>query len=94
MEKSSDCLQNYKFLSVIGKGTYAKVSLVRQLSTNRLFALKSMKKKYLQQKNQVERIMMERDILVQIKHPFLIRIHSSFQDEKKLHLALEYCPGG
>ena len=80
MEKSSDCPQNYAFLSVIGKGTYAKVSLVRQLSTNRLFALKSMKKKYLQQKNQIERIMMERDILVQIKHPFLIRIHSPFQD--------------
>lgn len=80
MEKSSDSLQNYQFISVVGKGTYAKVSLVRHLDTGALFALKSMKKKYIQQKNQVERIMMERDILVQIKHPFLIRIHSSFQD--------------
>ena len=80
MEKSSDSLQNYHFISVVGKGTYAKVSLVRHLHTDALFALKSMKKKYIQQKHQVERIMMERDILVQIKHPFLIRIHSSFQD--------------
>ena len=73
---------------MIGKGSYAKVSLVRHKESGLLFALKSMKKKYLEKKNQVERIMMERDILVQIKHPFLIRIHSSFQDERKLYLAL------
>ena len=78
----------YSPLSVIGKGSYAKVSLVRHKESGLLFALKSMKKKYLEKKNQVERIMMERDILVQIKHPFLIRIHSSFQDERKLYLAL------
>ena len=53
-----------------------------------------MKKKYIQQKDQVQRMMMERDILVQIRHPFLVLIHSSFQDEKKIYLALEYCPGG
>ena len=73
---------------MIGKGSYAKVSLVRHKESGLLYALKSMKKKYLEKKNQVERIMMERDILVQIKHPFLIRIHSSFQDERKLYLAL------
>ena len=38
--------------------------------------------------------MMERDILTQIKHPFLIRIHSAFQTDTKLYLTLEYCPGG
>ncbi len=38
--------------------------------------------------------MTERDILVSINHPFLIKIHSSFQDQKKLYLLLEYCPGG
>ena len=38
--------------------------------------------------------MMERDILTQISHPFLIKIHAAFQNEAKLYLALEYCPGG
>lgn len=34
-------------LSVIGKGSYAKVMLVRKKETNKLYALKSMKKKYI-----------------------------------------------
>jgi serum/glucocorticoid-regulated kinase 2 len=67
-------------LSVIGKGSYAKVILVRRKDTGLLFAIKSMKKKYIEKKNQVKRVMMERDILTQINHPFLIRIHSAFQD--------------
>lgn len=38
--------------------------------------------------------MMERDILTKIDHQFLIKINSAFQDEKKIFLVLEYCPGG
>ena len=37
---------------------------------------------------------MEREVLVAIRHPFLVGIDSSFQSEKKLYLLLEYCPGG
>ena len=37
-------------LSVIGKGSYAKVSLVRKKKNGRLYALKSMKKKYIEAK--------------------------------------------
>jgi len=47
-------------LSVIGKGSYAKVVLVRKKATGQLFALKSMKKKYIEKKNQIKRVMMER----------------------------------
>jgi serine/threonine protein kinase len=53
-----------------------------------------MKKKYLERKNQVGRVMTERQVLTQISHPFLIKIDSAFQDEKKIYLVLEYCPGG
>ena len=37
---------------------------------------------------------MERDVLVSIRHPFLVSIDSSFQTDKKVYLLLEYCPGG
>lgn len=79
---------------MIGKGAYAKVVLVRKKSTGTLYALKSMKKKYIEKKQQSQRIMTERNILTEINHPFLIRIHASFQNESKLYLVLEYCPGG
>ena len=75
-------------LSVIGEGSYAKVLLVRKKSTGQLYALKSMKKKYIEQKNQVRRVMTEKQILTQISHSFLVTIHASFQDHKKLYLVL------
>jgi len=40
-------LDDYNMLSVIGKGSYAKVLLVRCKATDRLYAMKSMKKKYI-----------------------------------------------
>jgi serum/glucocorticoid-regulated kinase 2 len=42
---------------VIGKGSYAKVVLVRKKTNGNLYALKSMKKKYIEKKNQCQRIM-------------------------------------
>lgn len=30
----------------------------------------------------------------QLNHPFLVKLHSSFQDDTCLHMVLEYVPGG
>ena len=53
-------MKNFSKLSVIGKGTYAKVSLVRHLKDNQLYALKELKKKYILEKNQEKHIMAEK----------------------------------
>ena len=45
-------LEQFNTLCVIGKGSYAKVVLVRKKSTGMLYALKSMKKKYIELKKQ------------------------------------------
>ncbi len=44
---SGAALKDFSVLSVIGKGTYAKVKLVRHLKDNQLYALKVLKKKYI-----------------------------------------------
>ena len=81
-------------LSVIGKGSYAKVVLIRKKSTGVLYALKSMKKKHIERKKQENRILTEKEILAEVRHPFLVGMKASFQNDKKLFLVLEYCPGG
>ena len=40
-------IEDYKALSVIGKGTYAKVMLVRNLNDKQVYAMKVLKKKYI-----------------------------------------------
>jgi serum/glucocorticoid-regulated kinase 2 len=62
-DQSETRLEQFHMLSVIGKGSYAKVMLVRKKDNQRLYALKSMKKKYIEQKKQEGRIMMEKNIL-------------------------------
>lgn len=40
-------IENYKPISVIGKGTYAKVLLVRNNTDKQVYAMKTLKKKYI-----------------------------------------------
>lgn len=53
-------LDQFTMLSVIGKGSYAKVVLVRKKQNGNLYALKSMKKKYIEKKKQENRIITEK----------------------------------
>lgn len=87
-------VEDYSLLSVIGRGTYAKVLLVRHKQEKQVYAMKVLKKKYILEKNQEKNIMNEKDILSSLAHPFLVRLKESFQDERKLYFVLEYCPGG
>ena len=54
-------------LSVIGKGSYGKVILVRKKDSGILYAIKVLKKIELMRRNQIERTMTERRILVRGK---------------------------
>jgi serine/threonine protein kinase len=87
-------VEDYSALSVIGRGTYAKVLLVRSKHDKQVYAMKVLKKKYILEKNQEKNIMNEKSILASLDHPFLVKLKESFQDEKKLYFVLEYCPGG
>lgn len=51
-------------LSVIGKGSYGKVLLVKKNDSGELYALKVLKKQEILRRNQVEHTMTERRILV------------------------------
>lgn len=37
---------------------------------------------------------MERNILVDVEHPFIVRLHYAFQTEGKLYLILDFLRGG
>ena len=88
-------LNSFATISVIGKGSYAKVLLVKKKDTGQHFALKLLKKTLIEQKKQQAHVQTERNILVEVNnHPFLVALHYSFQTEGALCFVLEYCPGG
>lgn len=88
-------LDSFSTVSVIGKGSYAKVLLVRKLSTGDFYAMKILKKASVEQKKQENHVITERQILIEMNEcPFMINFYHSFQSDTKLYFVLEYCPGG
>ena len=88
-------IDQFRIISVLGRGYFGKVMLVEKLNTGELFALKVIRKKYLIDIGQVDTAMAERNLLYSIPaHPFLVSLKFSFQTPKKFYLGLEYAAGG
>lgn len=56
--------KDFEMITVIGKGSYGKVILVKKKDTGQLYAFKVLKKAEIIRRNQVEHTMTERRILV------------------------------
>jgi len=87
-------VRDFVSLSVVGKGAFGEVRLVRKKDDGHLLALKAMVKDQMVVKNQVGHVRAERDILGEGDNPWLIKLHYSFQDDHHLYLIMEYMPGG
>ncbi|XP_058591854.1 ribosomal protein S6 kinase alpha-2 isoform X2 [Neofelis nebulosa] len=86
----------FELLKVLGQGSYGKVFLVRKTKgsdTGQLYAMKVLKKATLKVRDRV-RSKMERDILAEVNHPFIVKLHYAFQTEGKLYLLLDFLRGG
>lgn len=62
-------VRNFKTIKVIGKGSYGKVLLVEKKDTNKMYALKILKKGEILRRNQLEHTLDERRILVSAHLP-------------------------
>ncbi|XP_024151924.1 ribosomal protein S6 kinase alpha-2 isoform X1 [Oryzias melastigma] len=86
----------FQLLKVLGQGSYGKVFLVRKIrgaDRGQLYAMKVLKKATLKVRDRV-RSKMERDILAEVNHPFIVKLHYAFQTEGKLYLILDFLRGG
>ncbi|XP_059570831.1 ribosomal protein S6 kinase alpha-2 isoform X1 [Alligator mississippiensis] len=86
----------FELLKVLGQGSYGKVFLVRKIKgsdAGQLYAMKVLKKATLKVWDRV-RSKMERDILAEVNHPFIVKLHYAFQTEGKLYLILDFLRGG
>ncbi|KAL4443164.1 hypothetical protein ABPG74_002231 [Tetrahymena malaccensis] len=93
-KKKPISMDSFYLLSIIGKGSYAKVSLVRKKDDNQVYALKAIKKSLIEAKNQKEHIITERNILQTVNNQYIVKMKYAFQDKQKLFFVLEYCGGG
>nr|BAP74417.1 phototropin 1 [Vallisneria gigantea] len=87
-------LKHFRPVKPLGSGDTGSVHLVELLGTGEYFALKSMEKNVMLNRNKVHRTCAEREILDLLDHPFLPTLFGSFQTKTHICLITDYCPGG
>lgn len=85
---------SFEILGTLGAGTFGKVFKVKLKTTGKIYAMKVINKKYLIRNQQLRYAVTECNVLKQINHPFIIKLHYAFQTPDFLYMILDYCPGG
>jgi len=87
-------IDDFELITVIGKGSFGKVMQVRKRDTSRIYALKTIRKMHIVNRNEITHTLAERLVLAQVNCPFIVPLKFSFQSEQKLYLVLAFVNGG
>ncbi|KAL3512153.1 hypothetical protein ACH5RR_024870 [Cinchona calisaya] len=87
-------IDDFEIIKPISRGAFGRVFLSKKRTTGDLFAIKVLKKADMLRKNAVESILAERDILITVRNPFVVRFFYSFTCRENLYLVMEYLNGG
>lgn len=87
-------LNDFELMTVIGRGSFGKVYLVKKAGTENYFALKKLRKDVVAQRNLFIKTQAERDILEKIDSPFIVKLHYAFQTPAKLYFVMDFLNGG
>lgn len=81
-------------IKTLGIGAFGEVALVRKKDTGYLYAMKTLRKHDVLQRNQVAHVKAERDILAEADCEWVVKLYYSFQDKANLYFIMDYIPGG
>lgn len=90
-------LDNFRLLSVLGRGHFGKVILSQYRNTGEYFAIKALKKGDIIARDEVESLLSEKrifEVANATRHPFLVNLFACFQTEAHVCFVMEYAAGG
>ncbi len=87
--------KDFELLKVIGMGAFGKVLQVRNKQSKQILAMKIISKRQLRKSSgYIENVQAERNILQRVNHPFVVKMHCSFQTREKLFILMDFLAGG
>ncbi|XP_047332435.1 probable serine/threonine protein kinase IREH1 [Impatiens glandulifera] len=92
--KDRTSIDDFEIIKPISRGAFGRVFLAKKRTTGDLFAMKVLRKADMICKNAVESILAERNILISVRNPFVVRFFYSFTCRENLYLVMEYLNGG
>jgi protein kinase X len=87
-------LEQLEFLTTVGTGTFGRVIVVKHKKTKDYYALKIMSIAEVLRLKQTDHVKNEKEILLMVKHPFIINLYWTAHSDKFLYMLLEYVCGG
>lgn len=87
-------IEDFDLLKVVGKGSFGKVMQVKKKDTQRIYALKTIRKAHIISRSEVAHTLAERSVLAQINNPFIVPLKFTFQSPEKLYFVLAFVNGG
>lgn len=87
-------MEFYKFIKLIGKGAFGKVTLGIHLLTGKYVAIKTIEKSFMNDEFSKKKVFQEVYLLKKIKHSNVIRLLEVFESEKHMLIVMEYAGGG
>jgi len=86
--------EDFQTLKVIGRGGFGRVLLVRKKDSGRVYAMKVLKKAVIAARGEIEHTKTEKNVLSRLDHPFLAKLHFSFQTPENLYIVMDFINGG
>ena len=93
MEDEEISLRELVVVKLLGKGMFANVYLVTNPQREVYYALKVISRRAIEKFVIHEHVLLEKQILQLVDHPFIIKLVKTFKDEKRLYFLLEYVHG-
>ena len=87
-------LKDFEIKKMIGKGTFGKVYLVQCRKNKQFYAMKCIRKDIIIENEQFENIKLEKDILFNIDHPFIVGMEFVYQNEFRIYFLMNFIKGG
>ena len=87
-------LSDFVIKKVIGRGSFGKVFLVQKKDTGAVYAMKSLRKDVILDYDQLQSTKLEKDILLQANHPFLVGMNYVFMTDHKIFFVMRFVRGG
>lgn len=86
-------LQDLDYIAHLGVGNFGNVSLVQSKKNNFYYAVKSIAKKQIDYEQLHSNLELERAILLQIDHPFIVKLVKTLKDSNYIYFVMEYIKG-
>jgi cGMP-dependent protein kinase len=93
LQNDAIALTDLDALCLLGSGAYANVFLVKHSSLQSIYALKTVPRKLVRANLLAANLQLERELLLQLEHPFIMKLVKTFKDRTRLYFLTEFVQG-